>query len=91
MKRSINIGHLVMGVAFLGLVAVWLLLETGVVDDFRWLLPLPWLAAGVVGLLVHFWTHRHPEPSPSYVDTSYGPGFPDVTLKDPIFDNQEEK
>jgi hypothetical protein len=52
-RHPVNIGQLVMGVAFLGLVAVWALIEGGVVgdDDVRWLLPAPWVLAGLAGLL----------------------------------------
>jgi hypothetical protein len=51
--HPVNIGHLVMGLAFLSLVAVWGIIESGVVglDDTRWLLPVPWLFAGAVGLV----------------------------------------
>jgi hypothetical protein len=51
--HQINIGHLVMGVAFLGIVGVWGLIQTDTVTghDVRWLMPIPWVAAGVVGLV----------------------------------------
>lgn len=51
-RHPVNVAHLVMGVAFLGLVTIWLLFETSVVlsEDLRWLLPMPWLAAGLAGL-----------------------------------------
>jgi hypothetical protein len=50
--HPVNVGHLVMGVAFLGILAVWALYETGVVEtgDLRWFLPVPWLAAGLAGI-----------------------------------------
>ena len=49
-----------MGVAFLGLTGIWVLFETGAIgsDDLRWLMPLPWLAAGVAGLLAVVLTGR---------------------------------
>ena len=49
-----------MGVAFLGLTGIWVLFEAGVIDaeDLRWLMPLPWLAAGVAGLLAVVLTGR---------------------------------
>lgn len=52
-RHPVTVGHLVMGVAFVGLATIWLLFETDVVhsDDLRWFMPLPWLAAGVAGLL----------------------------------------
>lgn len=51
--HTVNVGHLVMGTAFVGLVAVWALVSSDTVDldDAHWLLPLPWLVAGVTGLV----------------------------------------
>lgn len=51
--HPVNVGHLVMGVAFLGLALVLSLIATDVVDgdDKRWLLPLPWVAAGLAGVV----------------------------------------
>jgi hypothetical protein len=51
-RHPVNVGQLVMGVAFLGLVAVWALIQGDVVggDDVRWLLPVPWVLAGLAGL-----------------------------------------
>jgi hypothetical protein len=42
-----------MGLAFLGLVAVWGLWSGGAVDgdDLHWLLPVPFVLAGAVGLV----------------------------------------
>lgn len=53
-RHPVDVGHLVMGLAFLGLVTTWALVQGDVVsgDDVRWLLPVPWVVAGVVGLLV---------------------------------------
>jgi len=52
-RHPVNIGHLVMGVAFLGLTVIWALLESGVASasDLRWMLPVPWVVAGAVGLV----------------------------------------
>jgi len=52
-RHPVNIGQLVMGLAFLGLVGIWALVEGGAVGDseIRWLLPVPWVVAGVGGLL----------------------------------------
>ena len=52
-RHPVNIGHLVMGIAFLGLVGIWALVQSDVVNggDIRWLLPIPWVFAGVTGLL----------------------------------------
>ena len=51
--HPVNIGHLVMGVALLGLAVIWALIESDVASasDLRWLLPIPWVAAGAVGLV----------------------------------------
>ena len=42
-----------MGVAFAGLTIIWALYMSDVVGshDLRWLLPIPWVAAGVAGLV----------------------------------------
>lgn len=52
-RHPVNIGHLVMGMAFLGLVAVWAVVQSDVIDDddIRWLLPVPWVLAGAAGLV----------------------------------------
>lgn len=63
-KRSgwhpVNITQLVMGVAFAGLLLIWALVEGGVVDtsEYRWLLPIPWIAAGAAGLVATVWPSR---------------------------------
>ncbi len=51
--HPINVAHLVMGVAFVGIVVIWALIESGTAgsSDLRWLLPIPWVAAGAVGLI----------------------------------------
>ena len=72
-RHQVSVGHLVMGVAFLGLATIWLLLESDAIgnDDLRWFLPLPWLAAGVAGLLAVALTGRRSKPeyaaAPAYV------------------------
>jgi hypothetical protein len=52
-RHPVNVGHLVMGIAFLAIVGVWALIQTDVVggSDVRWLLPVPWVLAGLGGLL----------------------------------------
>lgn len=52
-RHPVNIGHLVMGVAFTGLLLVWALVAGDVVEgeDVRWLLPVPWVLAGAAGLV----------------------------------------
>ncbi|MCD4524605.1 hypothetical protein [Nocardioides sp. cx-173] len=51
-RHPVNVGHLVMGIAFLGLALVWSLIANDVVegDHVRWLLPVPWVLAGAAGL-----------------------------------------
>lgn len=51
-RHPVHVGHLVMGLAFLCIVGAWGLVESGTVSghDIRWLLPIPWLVAGAVGL-----------------------------------------
>jgi hypothetical protein len=78
-RHPVNIGQLVMGIAFLGLVAVWALIQSEVVDgdDVRWLLPVPWVLAGLAGLLAttiagrREWVTR--EPQPAVADTAAEP------------------
>lgn len=52
-RHPVNVGHLVMGVALVGLAGVWALVAGDVVEgsDIRWLLPVPWVAAGLAGVL----------------------------------------
>ncbi|MBB6628849.1 hypothetical protein H5V45_16090 [Nocardioides sp. KIGAM211] len=59
-RHPVNIGHLVMGLAFVGLVGVWALVQGDVVHgaDIRWLLPVPWVLAGIAGLLATTLTNR---------------------------------
>jgi hypothetical protein len=51
--HPINIGHLVMGVAFLGFFVNWALIQSSTLEahDLRWLLPIPWVAAGAAGII----------------------------------------
>jgi hypothetical protein len=58
--HPVNVGHLVMGVAFAGMVLVWALVQGDVVDtsELRWLMPIPWLAAGAAGLAATVWPGR---------------------------------
>ena len=53
-RHPVNIGHLVMGLAFVGIVGIWGLVQSDVVngDEIRWLLPIPWVVAGAAGLAV---------------------------------------
>ena len=51
-RHPVSIGHLVMGIAFLGLAVVAGLVTGDVVDgdDVHFLMPLPWVLAGLGGL-----------------------------------------
>ena len=52
-RHPVNVGQLVMGIAFAGMVVVWALIVGDAVDDddIRWLMPIPWVSAGIVGLV----------------------------------------
>lgn len=52
-RHPVNVGHLVMGIAFLAIVGVWALIQSDVVEgsEVRWLMPVPWVLAGLGGLL----------------------------------------
>lgn len=80
-RHPVSIGHLVMGLAFVGLVGVWALVQGEVVDgsDVRWLLPIPWVVAGIAGLVATTLTSRNrwatrqtgwmaPAPAPQQAD-----------------------
>ena len=60
-RHPVNIGHLVMGLAFVGLFGVWALIQGDVVqgEDIRWLLPVPWVVAGIAGLLASTLSSRN--------------------------------
>lgn len=51
-RHPVNTGHLVMGLVFAGIVTIWALVVGDVVatDDIRWLLPIPWVVGGAIGL-----------------------------------------
>lgn len=52
-RHPVHLAHLVWGVVFAAFLGIWALVATANVptDDLRWLLPVPWLLAGVAGLL----------------------------------------
>lgn len=52
-SHPVNVGHLVMGLVFLAIVGAWALIQTDTVSgsDIRWLLPLPWVIGGAIGLI----------------------------------------
>lgn len=58
--HPVNVTQLVLGVAFAGMVLVWALVQGDVVatDELRWLMPIPWLAAGAAGLAATVWPSR---------------------------------
>lgn len=58
--HPVNVGQLVMGVAFAGLLTVWALFQSDVVDSdqLRWMMPIPWIAAGAAGLAATVWPSR---------------------------------
>jgi len=51
-SHPVNVGQLVMALVFLAIVGVWALVQSDTVtgDDIRWLLPLPWMIGGGIGL-----------------------------------------
>ena len=51
-RHPLHVGHLVMGLAFVGVVVIWLLGDVADVagDDLQWLVPVPFLLAGGLGL-----------------------------------------
>jgi hypothetical protein len=88
--HPVNIGHLVMGLAFAGLVVVWAVVQADVVDrdDVRWLLPIPWVVAGAAGLVVAALAGRRrdtPPPGSGWVGDQ-PPTDQDPT--DPMEENQ---
>ena len=81
-RHPVNVGHLVMGIAFLAMVGVWALVQADVVggSDVRWLLPVPWVLAGLGGLTAlaitgsRKWTTRQT----GWVETHDNPETPDT-------------
>ena len=59
-RHPVNVGHLVMGIAFLAIVGVWTLIQAEVVtgSSVRWLMPVPWVLAGLGGLVALALTGR---------------------------------
>jgi hypothetical protein len=59
-RHPVNITQLVLGVAFAGMVLVWALVQGDVVEtgELRWLMPIPWIAAGAAGLAATVWPGR---------------------------------
>ncbi len=52
-RHPVNIGHLVMGTAFGGMVLVWAIVAGGAIpdDNIGWLMGVPWVGAGAAGLV----------------------------------------
>ena len=69
-RHPVSVGHLVMGIAFLGLVVVWALVEGDVVEgsEVRWLMPLPWVFAGAAGLLASLLVGRNAATRTGWVE-----------------------
>lgn len=89
--HPVQIGHLVMGLAFLGLAAIWLVVEyAGVAArELRWLLPLPWIvagAAGLVALLVGGRRRSTPAPAPATGTVPPPPAYADLFADDSSYD-----
>lgn len=89
-RHPVNVGHLVMGIAFLGLVGIWAVIQADGVDDddIRWLLPIPWVLAGLAGLLAmsvssrRKWSTRQvgwvePDDGPVAAETPQSPEIPE--------------
>lgn len=53
-SHPVQVGQLAMGLVFLAAVGVWALIQSDAVtgDGIRWLLPLPWVIGGGIGLVV---------------------------------------
>jgi len=87
-RHPVNVGHLVMGLAFIGMVAVWSLVVNDVVEneDIRWLLPVPWVFAGLGGLLALAVTgsRRHATRATGWVDGAAAPGPVDDEPVEPV-------
>jgi hypothetical protein len=98
-RHPVDIGHLVMGVAFLGLVGVWALFEGGVVQgaDLNWFLPIPWLAAGAAGLVALTVAARRKArrvseaayPAPQDHPADHTPAYPTVYPTEPADDRTD--
>jgi hypothetical protein len=71
--HPVHVGHLVMGLAFLGLVGIWAVVGAELVptDDVRWLLPLPWVFAGAAGLLAVVLSGRKRSAAPTPVPSPW--------------------
>ncbi|GAA2136003.1 hypothetical protein GCM10009844_01840 [Nocardioides koreensis] len=93
-RHPVSIGHLVMGLAFLGLVGVWALYQADVVEghDIRWLLPVPWVLAGIAGLIATTLTSRDRwgTRQTGWAGDDTPPATDSTTTFDTTHDNTEE-
>jgi len=92
-RHPINVGHFVMGIAFLGIVLVWVLVEADAVtgDDIRWLLPIPWVLAGVAGLIATTRRHRDTEEWREAAYAAHERGWVGHEAPRPAVDDLDEK
>lgn len=93
--HSAHVGHLVMGLAFLGLVAIWVAVQSDWVatNDVRWLLPLPWVFAGAAGLIAAVVSGRRraaPETAVGYSAPAYRPEETAYAAHEPIHYDEPE-
>jgi hypothetical protein len=85
-RHPVHVAHLVMGLAFLGIVVVWALVQADLVggDDVRWLLPVPWVLAGGAGLLATTVSARRRREAAAAQDPyGYDPDAYDPVAYDP--------
>ncbi len=97
-RHPVNVGQLVMGLAFLGLVGIWGLVESGVAHshDVRWLLPVPWVVAGAAGLVAATLSNRRRRREDPWDDRwggrwgSHQTGWVRPTTEEPAFFHTDE-
>lgn len=86
-RHPVNIGQLVMGLAFLGLLAIWAVVQSDVVDgeDVRWLLPVPWILAGGAGLVASVLSgRRHVQQQKGWLPPADEPALRADAEDDPV-------
>ncbi len=94
--HSVNIGHLVMGIAFLGIFVAWILVASDAVTgaDVRWLLPVPWVLAGIVGLVATATRGTRSDTREEWMPQQ-GPGWvgvdPDAPVPPRSYDDLDDK
>lgn len=87
-RHPVNIGQLVMGIAFAGLVAIWAVVTGDVVEDedIRWLMPAPWVLAGAVGLVAATVTSRR-RNQPTFAQPAYAVEPEPAEAAEPAYDD----